>query len=89
MGITKARRTTMARTSYRRRVTGKTSDDKPISIGRVSSNGCAAVNARAKGCFGNPKPKHYTAAEMKKLNKKKTVKKNTKSKNTNNAGIAQ
>jgi hypothetical protein len=42
----------MARNSHRRQVTGKTTKGDSISIPRVSSNGNATENARAKGCFG-------------------------------------
>ena len=42
----------MAKTRKRRRVSGNTPQGEPISVPRVSSNGCANRNARAKGCFG-------------------------------------
>ena len=42
----------MGKTNTRRKVSGKTTDDKPISIPGVSSNGNAQKNARAKGCYG-------------------------------------
>jgi len=44
----------MAKARYRRQVGGKTPKGDRITVGRVSSNGRAFDNARAKGCFGNP-----------------------------------
>lgn len=42
----------MGRNRYRRQVGGNTKKGDRITIGRVSSNGGAVANARAKGCFG-------------------------------------
>ena len=42
----------MAKNRKRRQVSGKTPQGEDITIPRVSSNGCANRNARAKGCFG-------------------------------------
>ena len=42
----------MGKKHYRKQVGGETPQGGRITIGRISSNGCANVNARAKGCFG-------------------------------------
>jgi len=42
----------MGRNRYRRQVGGNTTKGDRITIGHVSSNGCAVTNARVKGCFG-------------------------------------
>ena len=56
----------MAKNRYRRQVAGTTEDGKIVSVGRVSSKGYAQRNARAKGCFGNPQPRHFSTTELKK-----------------------
>jgi hypothetical protein len=48
----------MAKNSHRRQASGKTTKDDPIFVSRVSSNGSAVKNARAKGCFGRGKSKN-------------------------------
>ena len=42
----------MAKKSKRRQVGGETMKGDRITVGGVSSNGRALVNAKAKGCFG-------------------------------------
>ena len=46
----------MGRDRFRRQVGGNTPKGDRITIGRVSSNGNAVTNARAKGCFGFSDP---------------------------------
>jgi hypothetical protein len=48
----------MAKNSHRRQVTGNTTKGDPITIPRVSANGNAVANARAKGCFGGKNKKN-------------------------------
>ena len=66
----------MARTSKRRQVGGKTTDGNPITIPRVSSNGNATKNARAKGCFGkSTAEKNYVPLMPQPTKKRKAGKK--------------
>jgi hypothetical protein len=53
----------MAKNRFRRQVSGNTPKGDRITIGRVSSNGYAVTNARAKGCFG------YSLKDTRKRNK--------------------
>ena len=44
----------MAKYKKRRQVGGQTTKGDRITVGRVSRNGRAFDNAKAKGCFVNP-----------------------------------